>query len=168
MLHHNYQRRTEALLSVDDMVERIVNILDNANQLENTYIIYSSDNGFHLGHHRLGPGKKYAFEEDINVPLIIRGPNVPKNRKTDVVTAHVDLAPTILDMAGMSQRAEFDGRPIPHTAADIDSRESSDQDEYTNVEFWEGASYKCTSSTLFPTPYNPTEPNNPPREQPHG
>ena len=142
-LKKHYQARTEALLSVDDIVARVVDILKNANQLNNTYIIYSSDNGFHMGHHRLGAGKKYAFEEDINVPLIIRGPNAPKNQKTEIVTAHVDLAPTILNMAGAAQRNDFDGRRIPLTQADITQREGSTGDEYSNVEFWEGASYKC-------------------------
>ncbi|KAF2178650.1 alkaline phosphatase-like protein [Zopfia rhizophila CBS 207.26] len=141
ILQEHYQRRTEALLSVDDIVEKVIDILTNANKLNNTYIIYSSDNGFHIGHHRLGPGKKYAFEEDINVPLIVRGPNVPQNKKTDIVTAHVDLSPTILKMAGVPQRADFDGRPIPITAGDIQQREGSDGDEYSGVEFWEGASY---------------------------
>ncbi|KAF2108786.1 alkaline-phosphatase-like protein [Lophiotrema nucula] len=141
-LKNHYQARTEALLSVDDIVARVVDILEKSGQLNNTYIIYSSDNGFHLGHHRLGAGKKYAFEEDINVPLIIRGPGVPANRETNIVTAHVDLSPTILKMAGAAQRDDFDGRPIPLTEADISQREGSAGDEYSNVEFWEGATYK--------------------------
>ncbi|KAF2741563.1 sulfatase [Polyplosphaeria fusca] len=142
ILQEHYEARTEALLSVDDIVEGVVDILEKAGKLDNTYIIYSSDNGFHLGHHRLGPGKKFAFEEDINVPLIIRGPNVPKNRKTSIITAHVDLSPTILDIAGAKQRANFDGRPIPHTASALNQRETSSSDEHTNAEFWVGASYK--------------------------
>ncbi|KAF2794585.1 alkaline phosphatase-like protein [Melanomma pulvis-pyrius CBS 109.77] len=141
LLDEHYQARTEALLSVDDIVEQVVTILKNNNKLDDTYIIYSSDNGFHLGQHRLGAGKKYAFEEDTNVPLIIRGPGVPKGRKTSIVTAHVDLSPTILEMAGMAQRDEFDGRKIPITAEDLTKRENNDADEYANVEFWAGASY---------------------------
>jgi len=53
--------------------------------LDNTYIIYSSDNGYHIGQHRMAPGKKCVFEENINVPLIIRGPKVAKGKKTDMV-----------------------------------------------------------------------------------
>lgn len=140
-LHYHYQCRSEALLSVDDMVERVVKTLENAGQLNNTYIIYTSDNGFHLGHHRLGAGKKYAFEEDINVPLIIRGPGVPKGRTTNIVSAHVDLAPTILKMAGIRQRADFDGKPIAHTAAAIEKQEGAAADEHANIEFWVGANY---------------------------
>lgn len=140
-LDFHYQARTEALLSVDDIVEDVVNLLEKHSQLDNTFIVYSSDNGFHLGHHRLGAGKKYAFEEDINVPLIIRGPGVPKNRKTDIVSAHVDLAPTFLKMAGIDQRPNFDGKPIPHTAEAIQRQEGAGTDEHANVEFWTGASY---------------------------
>jgi N-acetylglucosamine-6-sulfatase len=140
-LDFHYQCRTEALLSVDKMVERVVETLKQAGQLDNTYIIYTSDNGFHLGHHRLGAGKKYAFEEDINVPLIIRGPGVPKGRTTDLVSAHIDLAPTIMKMAGLKQRADFDGKVIPHTSEAISKREGSAADEHANIEFWVGASY---------------------------
>ncbi|KAF2677191.1 alkaline phosphatase-like protein [Lentithecium fluviatile CBS 122367] len=141
LLKDHYQARTEALLTVDDIVENVYHILQNNGRLDDTYIIYSSDNGFHLGHHRLGAGKKFAFEEDTNVPLIIRGPGVPRGRKTSIVTAHVDISPTILDMAGMQQRDEFDGRKIPITDATLTQRENNEADEYANVEFWEGASY---------------------------
>ncbi|KAH8806191.1 arylsulfatase [Xylogone sp. PMI_703] len=142
MLDHHYECRTEALLSVDDLVEHVIKMLEDQNQLNNTFIIYTSDNGFHLGHHRLGPGKKFAFEEDINVPLIIRGPGVPKNLTTDIVSAHIDLAPTILKMANVSQRADFDGKPIPYTSEDIQREKGSGADEHTNVEFWTGATFK--------------------------
>lgn len=145
-LDKHYEARVESLLSVDDMVGEVIKILKNAGQLDNTYIIYTSDNGFHLGQHRLGAGKKFAFEEDINVPMIIRGPGVPKGRKTDIVTAHVDFAPTVFDMAGISQRSSFDGKSIPHTAADISAREENEADEHSNVEFWTGATFKSESS----------------------
>jgi N-acetylglucosamine-6-sulfatase len=141
-LDNNYQRRVESLQSVDDIVEGVVRRLKDAKKLDDTFIIYSSDNGFHLGHHRLFAGKKFAFEEDINVPLIIRGPGVPKNTKTDIVSAHIDLAPTILDMAGIEQRKEFDGRPIAITQERIDNRNKAETDEHTAVEFWTGATFR--------------------------
>lgn len=150
-LKRHYQARTEALLSVEDIVEQVVDILKKNNKLDNTYIIYSSDNGFHLGHHRLGPGKKFSFEEDTNVPLIIRGPGVPKGRKTSIITAHVDLSPTILEMTGLAQRDEFDGRRIPLTDSDLTTRENIEADEYANVEFWAGASYRCQLPQVSPS-----------------
>lgn len=145
-LDYYYQRRSESLLSVDDLVEGVVDILNRTGQLDNTYIIYTSDNGYHLGHHRLRAGKKYAFEEDINVPLIIRGPNVPKGRTTDIVSAHIDLSPTILHMAGITQRSAFDGKPIPVSATAIQAQEASGADEHVNIEFWTGQTY---SSKLY-------------------
>lgn len=130
-----YQKRVETLQSVDDLVEGVVERLRSHGKLENTYIIYSSDNGYHLGHHRLQPGKKQAFEEDINVPLIIRGPGIPKNQISDTVSSHVDLTPTILHMAGVDPPRKLDGKRIQFT------RNQETNDEYTNVEFWTGSKF---------------------------
>lgn len=141
-LDQYYKRRVEALRSVDDLVHGVVERLNKTNKLDDTYIIYSSDNGYHLGHHRLYAGKKFAFEEDINVPMIIRGPHVPKNVTTDIVSSHVDVAPTILEMAGMDQRDEFDGKAIAFTREKMQQRTRSATDEHTAVEFWTGASFK--------------------------
>lgn len=71
---HFYRQRLRALQAVDEMVEGIVTRLDSYGILDNTYVVYSADNGYHISQHRLSPGKECGFEEDINVPLIIRGP----------------------------------------------------------------------------------------------
>lgn len=97
---HFYRSRLRSLQGVDEIVDGIVKRLEEYGVLENTFIIYSADNRYHIGQHRLQPGKECGFEEDINVPLIIRGPGVPKNVTTEVVTTHTDLAPTILRIAG--------------------------------------------------------------------
>ncbi|OCL15174.1 alkaline phosphatase-like protein, partial [Glonium stellatum] len=73
-----YQKRIEALQSVDDMIAQVVKKLEAEGVLDTTYIIYSSDNDYHIGQHCMAPGKKCAFEEDINVPTVIRGPGVAK------------------------------------------------------------------------------------------
>jgi arylsulfatase A-like enzyme len=140
-LDKHYRRRVESLQTVDDIVEGVVHRLKEAGKLDDTYIIYTSDNGFHLGHHRLFAGKKFAFEEDINVPLVIRGPGVPKGLTTDIVSAHIDLAPTIFRIAGIEQRKEFDGKPIALTRQRIQSRSGAATDEHTAVEFWDGATF---------------------------
>src|SRR5262249_3634641 len=72
-----YRRRLQSMLGVEDMVQNVVDALQKTGQLDNTYIVFTSDNGFHLGQHRLPPGKQAAFEENIHVPLIVRGPAVP-------------------------------------------------------------------------------------------
>lgn len=89
-----YRRRLQTMLGVDDMLANVVSSLQKSGQLDNTYIVFSSDNGFHLGQHRLPPGKQTAFEEDIHVPLVVRGPGVPKGKTVDNLAENVDLAPT--------------------------------------------------------------------------
>ena len=74
--HDEFQRsRLRALQSVDEMVEQIVKRLHEHGLLETTYIIYTTDNGYHISQHRLPPGKECSFETDISIPLMIRGPN---------------------------------------------------------------------------------------------
>ncbi|EPE35025.1 Alkaline phosphatase-like protein [Glarea lozoyensis ATCC 20868] len=129
----DFQRtRLQALQSVDEMVEGIVERLEAASLLDNTYIIYTSDNGYHISQHRLHPGKSCGFEEDINIPLIIRGPGVDPKKILKAVTSHTDLAPTIMKIAvgdhGLNH--DFDGSPIPLTETSVGKK------EHVNVEYW--------------------------------
>lgn len=111
--------------------------LKNYGVLDNTYIVYSSDNGFHIGQHRLQPGKSCGYEEDVNIPLVIRGPGVAANYSTDIVTTHTDLAPTFLDLLNIPLREEFDGKVIPITKADIErTHKQGSRREHANVEYW--------------------------------
>ncbi len=105
-----YRRRLESLQSIDDLVETIVQALDQAGQLANSYIVYSSDNGHHLGQHRMPAGKDTAYEEDIRVPLIVRGPGVPEGRRLTPLVVNIDLAPTAAAMAGITPPSFVDGR----------------------------------------------------------
>jgi len=132
---HFYRQRLRTLQSVDELVDGVVTRLEKLGLLDNTYIIYTTDNGYHIGQHRLRPGKECGFEEDINIPLIIRGPRVPAGLVTDVVTTHVDLAPTILGLAGAPLRADFDGLSIPLSASSISDSKKS-RHEHVTVEFW--------------------------------
>lgn len=116
-------------------MEGVVQILDQHDILDNTYLIYSSDNGFHIGQHRLPPGKECGYEEDINIPLVIRGPGIPKGEVTSRVSSHTDLAPTILRIFGLQPREDFDGINIPLDACE-QAREGNSSHEHVNVEFW--------------------------------
>ncbi|WVQ74652.1 hypothetical protein IAR50_004254 [Cryptococcus sp. DSM 104548] len=116
--HENYlddffRGRLRALQSVDEIVEDVVHKLEDAGELDNTYIFYTADNGYALGSHRRQPGKTLGFEEDIHVPLIVRGPNIPHGHH-DTLSSYgtVDLARTILDIAGATPDYEDDGRRI--------------------------------------------------------
>lgn len=120
-----------ALQGVDELVESLIERLEASDQLDNTYIIYTSDNGFHIGQHRLPPGKTCGFEEDVRVPLFIRGPGVPAGFVQDAVTTHIDLAPTFFDLAGIPSRPDFDGTAIPITPDATGLRH-----EHVTVEYW--------------------------------
>src|SRR5581483_8899527 len=89
------RRRAQSLQAVDRGVSDLVGLLAREGQLEHTYIIFTSDNGFHLGQHRMPSGKMTAYETDIHLPLLIRGPGVPAGSHVAAITGNVDLAPTI-------------------------------------------------------------------------
>jgi N-acetylglucosamine-6-sulfatase len=136
-LDHFYRQRLRALQAVDELVEQIIRRLDSAGVLDDTYIIYSSDNGYHAGHHRLPPGKECGFDEDIRVPLYICGPGIAQNKTEEAVTTHIDLAPTIFDMASIKLREDFDGAPIPYSDQGGESLEVSEgRHEHVGIEFW--------------------------------
>ncbi len=107
-----YRKRLQSMLGVEDLVENVVDTLQKTGQLDNTYIVFGSDNGFHLGQHRLPPGKMTAFEEDIHVPLIVRGPDVPEGKKVDDLAMNIDLAPTFADLGGAKTPSFVNGRSL--------------------------------------------------------
>jgi arylsulfatase A-like enzyme len=109
-LEAEYRLRLASLQAIDDMVEAIVNALTATRQLGETYIIYSSDNGFHLGEHRLPAGKDFPYEEDIRVPAVMRGPGVPKGLRVDALVLNTDLAPTLAAIAGAVPPDFVDGQ----------------------------------------------------------
>ncbi|PKS08523.1 hypothetical protein jhhlp_004908 [Lomentospora prolificans] len=131
---NHYRGRLQSLQAVDELVEGLFERLEEHGILDNTYIVYTTDNGYHIGHHRLHPGKECGYEEDINIPLIIRGPGVPKGQVSEAVTAHVDLAPTFLQLARAPLRADFDGRPVPLTSKEL--AEAPATREHVNIEYW--------------------------------
>jgi hypothetical protein len=132
---HYYRERLRSLQAVDEIIDGVIKRLEKYGVLDNTYIFFSSDNGFHIGQHRLQPGKHCGFEEDINVPLIVRGPNVPKGAVSDLVTTHTDLAPTFLSIANGLMRPDFDGAAIPLEAAGLEEGMYT-RHEHANIEYW--------------------------------
>lgn len=95
------QQRRESLLYVEDAVARIVQTLQASGELENTYIIFTSDNGFLLGEHRL-TGKGNPYQESVQVPLLIRGPGIPAGTVVQQHAGAQDIAPTVLAMTGQT------------------------------------------------------------------
>ncbi|TKX18997.1 sulfatase-like protein 5 [Elsinoe australis] len=154
-----YRTRLQTLASIDDLINLIIAKTDALGITDNTYIIYTSDNGFHIGQHRLPAGKSCAIEEDINVPFFIRGPGIAKNLTVKYPTAHIDIAPTLYEIAGIPQRADFDGAAMPiwakhsghsegHSAQynsyasppKIHQNRTYPKQEHVNVEYW-GANF---------------------------
>ncbi|KAL8788408.1 MAG: hypothetical protein Q9195_007287 [Heterodermia aff. obscurata] len=131
-----YRSRLRALQAVDELVDDIFGLLEQYGILDNTFVLYSSDNGYHIGQHRLPPGKSCGYEEDVNVPLIVRGPSVPKGISTDQVTSHTDLAPTILELIGAQPKNDFDGTAIFSLRVDEISLSNSGRSEHVNLEYW--------------------------------
>jgi arylsulfatase A-like enzyme len=105
----DYQGRTGALLAVDDHVKKLVGVLRKTHQLKNTLIVFLSDNGWLQGQHRI-PGDKYLpYEESLRVPLILRGPGIPKGRTVHGQVSNIDFAPTLLAAARAKPGRTMDG-----------------------------------------------------------
>ena len=108
-LQLDYQGRVGALLAVDDHVEKLVKVLRQTDQLDNTTIVFLSDNGWMQGEHRI-PGDKFLpYEESLKVPLVIRGPGVPKGQTIERQVSNIDFAPTLVDIADATAGRTMDG-----------------------------------------------------------
>jgi N-acetylglucosamine-6-sulfatase len=96
-----YQQRLESLLAVDEGVQRIVSELERTGELENTLIVFTSDNGLAWGEHRWRGGKRVPYEESIRVPFVVRYDRLVATARTDArPVLNIDLAPTFAALAG--------------------------------------------------------------------
>lgn len=107
-----HRNRLRAMLGVDDMVGALVSALARTGRLDDTYIFFTSDNGFHLGQHRLRPGKTTPFEEDIRVPMVVRGPGITPGGTVDALASTIDLAPTFAELGGATVPLYAEGRSL--------------------------------------------------------
>ena len=135
-LDGEYRDGLRSLMRVDRFVADATDLLRRRGELDNTYFVFYTDNGAHFGQHRLGHGKLQPYEEDVNFPLIVRGPGIEPGVNTELVGNH-DIAPTLAEMAGVEPPAHVDGRsflglakepatPWPRTAI-LGERETDDK-----------------------------------------
>ena len=121
-IDRRHENRVESLQAVDDLVGAVVSTLGEQGVLSNTYIVFTSDNGFHHGEHRIRQGKARPYEESVRVPLVIRGPDaaspeppvVQPGSSTDMLVLNTDYLPTFMDLAGpQAQTPSYvDGRSL--------------------------------------------------------
>jgi len=114
----DFRARREALLAVDDAVAAVVAALRRTGELDETYVLFTSDNGFFQGEHRIPKGKYLAYEPSSHVPLLVRGPGIAPGAVSDQLVANTDLAPTILAATGAEADGPLDGRSLLPFARD--------------------------------------------------
>jgi N-acetylglucosamine-6-sulfatase len=117
-VEENWRQENEALMAVDEGVAQIVEALRRNGELENTLIVFVSDNGFMHGEHRALAEKVLPYEESIRVPLVLRGPGVPQARVDHRLVGNVDVTSTILDAADVLPGRVQDGRSLLELLAD--------------------------------------------------
>ena len=150
-IHNHYRDRLRATLSFDDQLGAIVNKLEQLDQLENTYIFVTSDNGFSMGQNRVF-GKGYHFDHATRVPLLVAGPGITPDSKNHLL-AHIDLAPTIVDIAGGTIPLLVDGNSFKQLIDDPNSVSERDWQEAILIENWEtksifGNPVLCAANTM--------------------
>ena len=112
-LERTYRAALRSLQSVDDLVAAVTGKLDN------TVVIYTSDNGFLFDDHRL-VGKTAAYEGSIKVPLLMRGPDIPEHQTRDQLVSNLDVTATIIDLPGAKPGLRLDGMSLVPLFANAD------------------------------------------------
>ncbi|MEZ5116569.1 MAG: sulfatase [Candidatus Nanopelagicales bacterium] len=107
-----WRKQLRSSESIADLVIGVQESLRATGKDQDTLVVFTSDNGFHLGQHRLGAGKQTVYDEDVVVPLVMMGPGIPAGQKVPALASGVDLAPTIAEALGASVPDFVDGRSL--------------------------------------------------------
>lgn len=108
----DFRSRAQAVQSISRMLTSLRATLGKAGVADRTMVVFTSDNGFHMGEHRLTSGKQTAFDTDVHVPLIVAGAGVPAGRTVDRPVQNIDLAPTFEALGGVTAPATVEGRSL--------------------------------------------------------
>jgi N-acetylglucosamine-6-sulfatase len=111
-IDRRHEKQVESLQAVDDLVAGVVNKLKNAGVMRNTYVFFTSDNGWHHGEHRIPKGKWRPYEEPSHIPLLVRGPGVAAGSSTSKLVLNTDYFPTFTDLADIPTPSYVDGRSL--------------------------------------------------------
>jgi len=132
-----YRRYAETLLALDESISRVLDFLEQSGLAENTLVIYMSDNGFLLGEHGL-IDKRNAYEESIRIPMLVWAPGyIAPGTKIDALVRNIDIAPTILELTGVSTTIPMDGRSFLGLLTDPQANE--EDREFLYEYYWEYA-----------------------------
>jgi N-acetylglucosamine-6-sulfatase len=143
-LNAYYQRYTETLLAVDENVGKLLDHLEKNKQLDNTLFIYMGDNGFQFGEHGL-IDKRTAYTASVKVPLLIRYPKLAKpHTVVKEMVANIDIAPTLLQVAGLEVPSDMDGRSFLPV---LNGNEQNWRKEILYEYYWE-SNYPYTPTTF--------------------
>ena len=107
-----FRKRVQAVQAVDRMIGSVEDTLAKAGVSGDTDIVFSSDNGYHMGEYRLNPGKMTAFDTDVNVPLVVSGPGVRAGASVSAPAQNIDLCPTFEALGGAATPADVDGHSL--------------------------------------------------------
>jgi len=105
-------QRRESLSASNAAIERVLQAVDNSGEADSTYVAFMSDNGNVLGEHRFSIGKNLPYEAASRLPFAIRGPGLPAGTTYDDLAGTMDVAPTMLDLAGVQADIELDGHTV--------------------------------------------------------
>jgi N-acetylglucosamine-6-sulfatase len=108
----DFRKRAQSVLAIDAMIGDLQAAVVAIGAQDHTYFVFSSDNGYHMGEHRLMPGKMTAFDTDIHVPLIVTGPGIPAGLTRDEIVENIDLCSTFTELGGVSAPANVDGHSL--------------------------------------------------------
>ena len=111
-IDRDFRKRAQSVQAVDKMIGELEEAVASIGEASNTYFVFSSDNGYHMGEHRMMPGKMTAFDTDIHVPLIVTGPGIAPGRVVQEIADNIDLNPTFTEIGGAATAANVDGRSL--------------------------------------------------------